>query len=65
IMDPLLKAKRLHLVAKAPEFSMPAYVVYPLDREGDHFANAVELMHRVADAKTADKGPAQRTRKRR
>jgi DNA-binding transcriptional LysR family regulator len=61
IMEPLLKARRLHLVAKAPEFSMPAYVVYPFDREDDYFSNAVEMMHRVADAKIADKRPQKRT----
>ena len=29
---------------------MPAYVIYPLDRQGDHVSNAIELMHRLADA---------------
>jgi LysR family transcriptional regulator, flagellar master operon regulator len=51
IMEPLLKTRRLHLVEKAPEFSMPAYVVYPLDREGNHFSDAVGLMHRTAAAR--------------
>jgi hypothetical protein len=53
ILEPLLKARRLHIVAKAPEFSMPAYVVYPLYREGDHCSNAVEIMHRVANVRIA------------
>ena len=29
IVEPLLKTRRLHVVADAPEFSMPAYVAYP------------------------------------
>ncbi len=69
IVEPLLKARRLHIVADAPVFSMPAYVAYPLDRQGDHFSSAIEIMHRVAamkapavgDAKGAAKGAA-RTR---
>ena len=50
IVEPLLKTRRLHAVTGAPEFSMPAYVVYPLDREGDQVSRAVEIMHRLADA---------------
>jgi LysR family transcriptional regulator, flagellar master operon regulator len=53
IVDPFLKAGRLHAIAKAPEFSMPAYVVYPTDREGDHLTNAVKIMHRMATTKAA------------
>ena len=49
IVEPLLKTRRLHAVAGAPEFSMPAYVVYPLDRQDDHVSSAIELMHRIAD----------------
>ncbi len=36
-----LKAGRLHAVADAPEFSMPAYVVYPGDRDDAIIAEAV------------------------
>jgi DNA-binding transcriptional LysR family regulator len=53
IVQPFLKARRLHIVADAPEFSMPAYVAYPLDRAGNHFSSALEIMHRVANMKTA------------
>jgi LysR family transcriptional regulator, flagellar master operon regulator len=49
IVEPLLNTRRLHAVAGAPEFSMSAYVVYPLDRQGDHVSRAIELMHRIAD----------------
>jgi DNA-binding transcriptional LysR family regulator len=53
IVQPFLKARRLHIVADAPEFSMPAYVAYPLDRAGDHFSSALEIMHRIANMKAA------------
>jgi DNA-binding transcriptional LysR family regulator len=65
ILEPLLKARRLHIVAKAPEFSMPAYVVYPLDREDDYFSGAVEIMHRVANVNTAGGRTPKRARTRR
>jgi LysR family transcriptional regulator, flagellar master operon regulator len=40
------------VVAGAPEFSMPAYVAYPLDRQGAHVSSAIEIMHRIAAAQT-------------
>jgi len=52
IVQPHLKAKRLSLIEKAPEFSMPAYVVYPLDCDRDLFGIALEIMHWVAKPKT-------------
>lgn len=52
IVQPLLKTRRLHAVAAAPVFSMPAYVAYPLDPEGGQVVRAIELMHRVADEHT-------------
>jgi hypothetical protein len=51
-VEPLLKTRRLHAVTGAPEFSMPAYVAHPIDREGDHVSRAIEIMHRIADAQT-------------
>lgn len=56
IVLPHLTAKRLHLVTNAPEFSMPAYVAYPLDSEREVIAVAVDLMRRMA--KSAAKGKA-------
>ncbi|MBX9651666.1 MAG: LysR family transcriptional regulator [Xanthobacteraceae bacterium] len=50
IVEPLLRTRRLHAVAGAPAFSMPAYVAYPLDRDGEQVTRAVELMHRAAEA---------------
>ena len=52
IVQPLLRTRRLHAVAGAPVFSMPAYVAYPLDPEGGQVVRAIELMHRVADEQT-------------
>jgi hypothetical protein len=51
IVLPYLKVKRLNLIADAPEFSMPAYVVYPLECDRDLFGSALEIMHRIAGAK--------------
>ena len=66
IVEPLLKARRLHLVAGAPEFSMPAYVVHPLDRQDDHILRAIEIIHEIAAAQTrrVAETPAQGARKR-
>jgi DNA-binding transcriptional LysR family regulator len=47
IVQPHLGTKRLNVIADAPEFSMPAYVVYPLEYDHDLIGIALELMHRV------------------
>jgi DNA-binding transcriptional LysR family regulator len=63
IVAPQLKAGRLHAVADAPEFSMPAYVVYPRDRDDAIIAEAVALMHRLArDAANKKPAPAGQAR---
>ena len=51
IVLPHLKAKRLTLIDGAPEFSMPAYVVYPLECDRDLFGSALEIMHQTANPK--------------
>jgi DNA-binding transcriptional LysR family regulator len=51
IVLPHLKAKRLNVISGAPEFSMPAYVVYPLECDLDLLGSALEIMHRIAKAK--------------
>jgi hypothetical protein len=51
-VEPHLAARRLHVLAGAPKFSMPAYVVYPAEHDGAHFANALDIMHGMADPKT-------------
>lgn len=48
IVRPHLKDGRLHAVKNAPEFSMPAYVVYPAQHDAEVFGNALELMHGLA-----------------
>ena len=53
IVQSLLNREKLHLAAGAPEFSMPAYVTYPLDRDAAHIASAIAIMHDVAMAETA------------
>jgi DNA-binding transcriptional LysR family regulator len=66
IVQPHLIAKRLHLIENAPEFSMPAYVVYPLDCDRDLFGIALEIMHGLAKPKgraRSRKTPAKRTRR--
>jgi DNA-binding transcriptional LysR family regulator len=65
IVEPPLKSRRLHAVAGAPEFSMPAYVAYPLDREGDQVSRAVEIMHCLAAQTHATAGPRRGARMRR
>ena len=47
IVLPHLKANRLNVISGAPEFSMPAYVVYPLECDRDLFGSALEIMHRI------------------
>jgi hypothetical protein len=49
---PRLKTKRLSLIGGAPEFSMPAYVVYPIEYDRDLFGGALEIMHRLANLET-------------
>jgi DNA-binding transcriptional LysR family regulator len=56
IVQPHLKAKRLCLIETAPEFSMAAYVVYPLDCDRDLFSIALEIMHGVAKPKATIRG---------
>jgi DNA-binding transcriptional LysR family regulator len=56
IVRPHLEAKRLHLIEKAPEFSMPAYVAYPLDCDRDLFSIALEIMHGLAKPKATTRG---------
>jgi DNA-binding transcriptional LysR family regulator len=48
LVQPHLQSKRLTLVDKAPEFLLPAYVVYPTEHDPTVFRNAIELMHTMA-----------------
>lgn len=55
IVLPYLAAKRLYIISGAPEFFMPAYVVYPLDSEREIFGSAIDIMHSIMTAKTKGK----------
>lgn len=55
IVLPHLKANRLNVIGSAPEFSMPAYVVYPIECDRDLFGSALEIMHRIANPKATTK----------
>lgn len=66
IVLPHLAAKRLHIVARAPEFSVPAYVVYPIDSEREVIASAIDIMHRLASSAAKSKAaakPVKRTKR--
>jgi LysR family transcriptional regulator, flagellar master operon regulator len=64
MVRPHLRTKRLNLIRDAPEFSMPAYVVYPVDCDRDLFGIALGLLHEIASAKptAVRKRPAGRPR---
>jgi hypothetical protein len=47
-VQPHLKTKQLAIIGKAPEFSIPAYVIYPTEHNKDTFRNALEVMHGIA-----------------
>jgi len=52
LVRPYLKAGTLHRVLEAPTFRLPAYVVYPTDRDVELFDPAIAAMHRVAAEET-------------
>ena len=52
LVRPYLKAGTLHRVLDAPTFRLPAYVVYPTDRDTELFDPAIAAMHRVAEEET-------------
>jgi DNA-binding transcriptional LysR family regulator len=63
IVAPQLAAGRLHVVKGAPEFMMPAYVVYPGDSDDAVIAEAVTIMHRLArDVANKKTAPAKQAR---
>ena len=48
IVLPYVEARRLTVLHGAPEFIMPAYVVYPVEHNKEIFDSALAIMHRVA-----------------
>lgn len=56
IVLPHLQSRKLTVVGKAPEFSIPAYAVYPTEFDKAIFRNAISLMHEVARSIARTKG---------
>lgn len=62
IVRPYIDAGKLFLVEGAPEFFLPAYVVYPLEHDEALFSNALAIMHRIADTNKRPDKPAAQSR---
>ncbi len=52
IVRPHIEAKRLHIVAGAPKFLLPAYVVYPIDHDEAVFGSALAIIRRLSKSDT-------------
>lgn len=63
IVLPFLATRRLHVVAGAPEFVMPAYVVYPPDSNREVIGSAVAIMHQIADVAARTRIPRRSAKK--
>ena len=53
LLRPHLKDGRLTSLPEAPEFSLPAYVVYPAEDRPDHLEDALNGIRRVAAAEAS------------
>ena len=63
---PYVKEGKLHIVENAPEFFMPAYVVFAVEHEEQIINDALGIMHRIADQNLSTDSSAhalKRTRK--
>ena len=60
LVRPHLEAGRLTAPAGAPEFALPAYVVYPSDADPELFGPALERIRQVSAAEAAAAQPAPR-----
>ena len=58
-----IAAKELHIVAGAPEFFMPAYVVFPIDRDDRVIDNALTIIHRIASQQSISPRESQRPKR--
>jgi DNA-binding transcriptional LysR family regulator len=54
-VQPCLKTRQLTAIRGAPEFSLPAYAVYPVDHDPEIFGNALQVMREIAASKRAGK----------
>jgi DNA-binding transcriptional LysR family regulator len=48
LVSPHLQNNTLNIVEGAPDFLIPAYVVYPVEHDKEVFGNTLEIMHSVA-----------------
>jgi DNA-binding transcriptional LysR family regulator len=62
IVQPHLSGKRLTIVRNAPEFLIPAYVVYPAEHDLPALPDAVAIMHATAQSIMAEKPSNKATR---
>jgi DNA-binding transcriptional LysR family regulator len=56
IVSRYVEARTLHIVDGAPEFFMPAYVVFPVDHDEQILGSALAIMHRIANQQDAAPG---------
>lgn len=52
IVAPYIAAGQLHVMAHAPEFFMPAYVVFPTEHDKDSLGVALDIIRRLAALET-------------
>jgi DNA-binding transcriptional LysR family regulator len=62
IVAPHLRNRRLTIVRNAPEFLIPAYVVYPAEHDQPALADAVAIMHATAAAIMTEKPNSKRVK---
>jgi hypothetical protein len=55
IVRPHLRTGRLNIVRNAPEFLIPAYVVYPAEHDLAALPDAIAIMHATARSIMAEK----------
>lgn len=48
IVEPHLRAGALHVVEGAPDFFIPAYVIYPMEHDAELFGKTLDIMRGVA-----------------
>jgi DNA-binding transcriptional LysR family regulator len=58
IVQPHLSTRRLTIVRSAPEFLIPAYVVYPAEHDLPSLPDAIAIMHATAAAIMEEKPSA-------
>jgi DNA-binding transcriptional LysR family regulator len=54
-VQPFLKTRQLTAIRGAPEFSLPAYAVYPLEHDPEIFGSALQIMRDISASKRSGK----------